>query len=187
MQPIEAFHHLGLLSLASLIVGIGYVLRRWGTQKVFSMSRHAGRQRHSALIFSTTLLLSIALTALFAFGWLVPRFLLPGVFTVMLAIGLICATVAAIVPDTGSGWQGKAHGVGAWTMAALLPFLVIVLLFAAGVGVLAKFFLAILLSYMILDWFLFIFVRWSRRYFLIFQASYVFCFYVALLVVAYLG
>jgi hypothetical protein len=186
MQPIEPFHHLGLLSLATIIVGLGYILRRWGKKSVLSLSSHAARQRPSRVIFAICLSLSIALFTLFTFGWLIPTYKLGVGYGFVLAASLACALVAALVPD-GGGRESQIHGVAAWTMAVGMLALVVGLLLAPGLGVFAKFFLAIITSYLVIDWILFLFVRWSRRYFLVFQASYVLCFYLAALVAAYFG
>ncbi len=186
MQSLEAFHHLGLLSLATIIVGLGYILRRWGRQSILSLSRHAARQRPSRVIFAICLSLSIALFALFAFGWLIPMYHLGALYGVVLAASLACAVIAALVPDSG-GRESQIHGIAAWTMAVGMLVLVVGLLLAPGTGVIARFFLVIITSYLVVDWMLFLFVRWSRRYFLVFQASYVLCFYVATLVAAYFG
>jgi hypothetical protein len=186
MHPIETFHHLGLLSLATIVVGLGYILRRWGRQSIFSLSRHAARQRPSRVIFAVCLSLSISLFALFAFGWLIPTYHLGVGYGFVLAASLACALVAALVPDSG-GQSSKIHGITAWTMAVGMLVLVVALLFAPSLSVFARFFLVIITSYLLIDWVLFLFVRWSRRYFLVFQASYVLCFYLAALVAAYLG
>jgi hypothetical protein len=130
--------------------------------------------------------LSIALFTLFTFGWLIPTYKLGVGYGFVLAASLACALVAALVPD-GGGRESQIHGVAAWTMAVGMLALVVGLLLAPGLGVFAKFFLAIITSYLVIDWILFLFVRWSRRYFLVFQASYVLCFYLAALVAAYFG
>jgi hypothetical protein len=106
-------------------------------------------------------------------------------FGAVMIAAAICALVAAVVPDSG-GTKSLVHGVAAWTMAVLMLVLVLTLLFTPAIGVVAKFVLAVLASYMVFDWFLFLFVKRSHKLFLIFQSTYVLCFYIAMLAVAYL-
>jgi len=183
MEAVEIFRFFGLLSFLTLAVGIGFIIRRWGKVSILSLSKHAARQQESRMIFAVSLTLSIVLFGLFGFGWLVPALQLGVGYGVLLGLALGCALVAGLVADAG-GWQGRVHGVTAWTMAVCMPLLIGGLLIAPRVGVAAKFFLAIILSYLVFDWVLFTFARWSRKFFLIFQASYVLCFYLAMLLVA---
>jgi hypothetical protein len=185
MQPVEAFHHLGLLSLVSVFAGLGYILKRWGKVSIMSLSSHAARQRHSYLVFASAITVSCVLFALFMFGWLIPTLGMPAWYSTLTAVALVCALIAAYVPDNG-GRNSTIHGIGAWTMAVSSLVLVAGLLFSSEVGVAAKFIASILLSYMVLDWILFLFVKWSHKFFLVFQSSYMVCFYVGMLVAAYL-
>lgn len=186
MESLDFFRHFILLAFLVAVGGLGYILHKWGRRAVLSLSSHAAQQRPSYKLFAATLIASGLLCATFVYGWLVPTFQLALGFEVIFGAALICALIAAVVPDAG-GAQSQVHGIGAWTMAVLMLVLVAALLLTPGIGVFAKFTLAVLASYMLLDWILFLFVRWSRRFFLIFQSSYVLCFYLALLVVGYLG
>lgn len=186
MEVIELLRHFSLLALVAILVGLGYILHRWGWRTVLSLSTHAAMQRPSYIIFATSLTVSGMLCAGFVYGWLAPTFELAMGFEVIFGLALLCALISAVVPDSG-GVNGKIHGVAAWSMAVLMLVLVVALLLTPGIGVIAKFLLAVLGSYMLLDWILFLFVRSTRRFFLIFQSSYVLCFYLALLVAGYLG
>lgn len=186
MESNEVFRHFSLLALLVAVGGLGYILHRWGKRAVLSLSSHAAQQRPSYKVFAATLIASGLLCAAFVYGWLVPTFQLAMGFEIIFGAALICAAIAAVVPDSG-GAQSKVHGAGAWTMAVLMLVLVVALLLTPGIGVFAKFALAVLASYMLLDWILFLFVKWTHRFFLIFQSTYVLCFYLSLLVVGYLG
>jgi hypothetical protein len=186
VDSMEFFRHFSLLALLVAVVGLSYIVNHWGKRAVLSLSSHAAMQWPSYKVFAATLIASGLLCATFVYGWLAPTFQLSMGFEVIFGAALVCALVAAIVPDSG-GTQSQIHGAGAWTMAVLMLVLVAALLLTPGIGVFAKFTLAVLASYMLLDWILFVFVKWSRRFFLIFQSTYVLCFYLALLVVGYLG
>ena len=183
---MEFFRHFSLLALLVAVAGLSYIIKRWGSRAVLSLSSHAAMQRPSYKVFAGTLIASGLLCATFVYGWLVPTFQLAMGFEVIFGAALICALIAAVVPDAG-GAQSRVHGLGAWTMAVLMLVLVTALLLTPDIGVAAKFMVAVLASYMLLDWILFLFVKWTRRFFLIFQSTYVLCFYLALLVVGYLG
>ena len=186
MESMDFFRHFSLLALLVAVAGLGDIINRWGKRAVLSLSSHAAMQRPSYKIFAATLIASSLLCATFVYGWLVPTFQLAMGFEIIFGAALVCAFIAAIVPD-GGGKQSQIHGAGAWTMAVLMLVLVAALLFTPGIGVMAKFLLAVLASYMLLDWILFLFVKWTHRFFLVFQSTYVLCFYLALLVVGYLG
>ena len=178
------FRHAALLSLLIIISGLSLVLRE-GRDHTRSLSSHAALKRPLSLLFAATLAAGALLFYLFAFEWLIPTLGLNTFFGTVMIAAAVCALVAAVVPDSG-GTKSIIHGIGAWTMAVLMLVLVIILLASPVVGVTAKFVLAVLASYMVLDWFLFVFVKRSHKLFLIFQSTYVLCFYIAMLAVAYL-
>jgi len=185
MQPNEPTHHLALLSLLIAAAGLSVILRRWGKDHGRSLSSHSGRQPASYWLFAGSLIASGALFSVFTFQWLMPTYNLGTWFGTIVIVAVICELVAALVPDNG-GWRSILHGTGAWTMAVFMLFIVVALLFIPHINVIAKFIMSLLLSYLVLDWFLFLFVKWSRKRFLIFQSTYILCFYLAILAVTYI-
>ncbi len=185
MHPNEIYHHFALLSLLIAAIGLSVILQKWGRHRALSLSSHAALQRPSYWTFAASLIISGVLFSLFTFQWLMPAYNLDTWFGVLAAVTVSCELLAALIPDS-AGWGSVLHGIAAWTMAVLMMFIVVALLFIPGVNVIAKFLVSLLLSYLVLDWFLFLFVKWSRRLFLVFQSTYVLCFYLAILAVAYI-
>jgi len=185
MQPNELAHHFALLSLLIAVAGLSYIIKKWGKHHNFSLSTHAAMQKPSYWLFASCLIASGVLFYLFTVLWLMPTYNLGLWFGVLTVITVVCELVAALIPDNG-GRRSLLHGTAAWLMAVLAMFIVVALLFVPGVSVIAKFILGVLLSYLVLDWFLFLFIKWSHKWFLVFQSSYILCFYLALLAVAYI-
>lgn len=185
MQPNELAHHFALLSLLIAAAGLSYIIKKWGKDHARSLSTHAGMQKPSYLLFASSLIVSGVLFFLFITEWLMPTYNLGAWFGVLTAATVACELIAALVPDNG-GYRSTVHGMGAWMMAVLAMFMVVALLFVPGVSVIAKFILGVLLSYLVLEWFLFLFIKWSHKWFLVFQSTYILCFYLAILAVAYI-
>ena len=99
MESMEFFRHFSLLALLVAVAGLGYIINRWGKRAVLSLSSHAAMQRPSYKIFAATLIASSLLCATFVYGWLVPMFQLAMGFEIIIGAALVCAFIAAIVPD----------------------------------------------------------------------------------------
>ena len=185
MHADPTFHHIGLVSCGIILLSLGLMLRTWGSDQMISLSGHAARQRYSYSLFATALTTGGGLFYVFALRWLVPTLHLSAAFSVVLALATGCELLAAFVPDSG-GMRSLIHRWGAWTMAVLMLVLVGLLFAAPRVVGGAKLAAGVLGTCMLLDFYLFLFVKRSRRYFLIFQSSYIVSFYVAILSVTYL-
>lgn len=165
MEPVWTFHNLGLLSLIIILLSLGLMLKVGGTDVRNSLSGHAAIQRRSYAVFVAALAGGGILFYLFAVRWLEPTLHLALPFNVILVLTVVCELTAAFIPDSG-GKKSLVHRTFAWSMA--------------------KGAITILLAYMVLDWCLFLFVKSSHRFFLVFQSTYVLSFYLATLATTYI-
>lgn len=184
MQPVASFRDFGVISLAILLCSLGLMLKTGGIDIKYSLSMHGAAKRASYAIFAAALVMGGVLFYLFATKWLKPTFGLGLLFNVLLAVAIVCELLAAIVPDS-VGVKRRVHRISAWTMAyCMLPLTLLLLLSPLATG--AKILVGVLLAYMLFGLWLFWFVKAARRYFLIFQSTYVLSFYLATLVAAYI-
>lgn len=179
------FRHFALLSFLFAGLGVGIILRAFGHNRSLSISSHAAKQRISYWLFLASLCLATLCFYLFTFFWLVPELDVSGVSVVLIILALGLLVVAAIIPDSG-GRKSLWHGTAAWAMAFFLVCITISLLLLAELSAWAYVVVLLATLYMIADWFIFLFIKQSRKHFLIFQASYIVTFYGAILAVAYL-
>lgn len=184
-QAVEGFHHLGLVSMAIILLSLGFMLRKGGADIKQSLSGHAAIQRWSYALFAGGLLLGGALFYAFATKWLAPTLQLNGWFSAVLAFALICELVTAVVPDSG-GRKSFIHRTFAWSMAVGMQIFVLLLWLAPAISSGAKIVVTALLVYMLVDWCLFLFVKASHRHFLVFQGTYILSFYLATLAATYI-
>ncbi len=163
---------------------LGFILRTWGSNRGRSLSGHGAQHRRSYLLFAAGLLLGGALFYTFAVRWLAPSLGLGTIFNTVIGFSIVCELVTALMPDNG-GRNSFIHRTAAWTMAVCMFALVVILFCAPAVHGLAQVLLLVCTAYLMFDWVMFLFVKWSRPYFLIFQSSYIACFYAAILVATY--
>ncbi len=184
MPPNELFHHFGLVAFALILVVMSVTLHVWGKDHATSLSGHAAKQRPSYLLFLSGLTTAGILFYLFGSHWLAPELRLNAVFAVLLATATILELVTALVPDAG-GIKSTIHRVAAWSMAVSMGVLGVLVTVAPGISGIAQVICTLLVSYMGFTIFLFLFVPKTRAHFLIYQGSYVLCFFAVMLVAAY--
>lgn len=184
MQPNEFFHHFGLVAFGLILLVMTVTLRVWGKDHALSLSGHAAKQRPSYMIFLSGLIAAGVLFYLFGSRWLAPTLGLNAAFSVFLAAATILELVTAIVPDAG-GVKSTIHRFAAWSMAVSMGVLGILIAAAPGISGLAQIICTVLVTYMGFTIFLFLFVPKTRAHFLVYQSSYVLCFFVVMLVAAY--
>lgn len=174
-MPTDFFRHGILISLLLALLGVGWILRAYGHDTTHSLSLHAAKQRFSYFVFLASLILSACAFYLFSYYWLVPHFALDMQFTVVVFITIGLIVITAIMPDSG-GVKSFIHALAAWTMAVSLLVILVLLAFSGLPTLLAQIIIWTAISYMLIDWTLFLFVKRSKRYFLIFQGTYVLSF-----------
>lgn len=179
------FRHFALLSFIFAGLGVGVILRTFGHNRSLSISSHAAKQRVSYWLFLVSLCLATLCFYLFTFFWLVPEVGASGISVVFIILALGLLVMAAVIPDSG-GRKSLWHGIAAWSMAFFLVCITISLLPLAKLSTGAYAVVLLATLYMITDWFIFLFIKQSRKHFLIFQASYIVAFYGAMFAVAYL-
>jgi|GEM_PF-3280210 len=182
---IPSLHHAGLASFIIIVVSLGTMLKLWGGDRTRSLSNHGANHKQSYFLFMTALVVAGLLFCGFFLWWLAPTLGLAPWCDVVVLCTVICELVAAFVPDNG-GRNSLIHKIGAWTMAVGMLVLSILLYKAPHITHAAQVVLVVLIGYMLINWCLFLFVRPSRRYFLIFQSAYVLSFYATVLATTYI-
>ncbi len=185
MQPNELFHHFGILAFALILVVMTVTLKVWGKDHAQSLSGHAAKQRPSYLLFLSGLTAAGVLFYLFGSQWLAPVLGLSASFALLLIVATILELVTALVPDSG-GAKSTVHRLAAWSMAVSMGILGILVVSAPAISGLAQIICTVLVGYMAFAFCLFLFVPKTRAHFLIYQSSYVLCFFIVMLVAAYM-
>lgn len=185
MEPNHLFHHFGLMAFGLILLVMAVTLKKWGKDHALSLSGHAARQRPSYLVFLGGLLAAGVLFYGFGSQWLAPTLGLDAAFAIVLAAATVLELITAIVPDI-AGVKSNIHRIAAWSMAVCMGVLGILVAFAPGLSALARTICIILVGYMGFALLLFLFVKRSRAYFLLFQGSYVLSFFAVMLVATYL-
>lgn len=186
-MPDENLKHLGAASIVVAFAALLFIVRRWslGTHAT-SISKHAGAQRTSYLLFGSVLTFVGAAFYLFLWRWFGPAIGAAWPYYLILALAGIFQLLTAWLPDDGSGkGLAKAHRLVAFSMAAMMMLLVGCVALAPNVGVIARTLSVLVLTLMVILWYLFSFVKSTHRHFLVYQSVYIVSFYVVILLATY--
>ncbi|HEX7963620.1 MAG TPA: hypothetical protein VF466_03435 [Candidatus Saccharimonadales bacterium] len=186
-MPHEHLKFLGLLSVAVAVAAGAVLLRTWPKGKGFSISEHAGAQRRSYYLFLTVLIGDGFLFFLFMWRWFVPALRLPLGYMLLVLVGYLLQVATAVIPHRGDhGRLARLHGLVAFSMAGIMAVLTGLLALTSHVSAFGRMVAAATFGFMTLFWYLFVFVKSTRRHFLVYQAAYIASFYVCILAVSYL-
>lgn len=175
---------LGLLAGFLIAASMVFILTRWPRHHHRSVSMHVADRRSTFLLFGIASTLSIGFLYIFMANWLMPALHLPVVFHVVLVAALIAELAAAWIPCL-PGKQEYWHNLAAYTMAMLLPILLLFILFSPVTAVVLKFFTAVAIGWMLVMMvLLFVSPRIKRRY-LVLQLIYIWLFYAIIMVAAF--
>ena len=171
--------------VVSWIAGV-YLVSKWRGTRAMSISQHAASASGASKFFAGTLILAGFAFYYWQMTWFASELQLSGAFQLLLTASFIGQVVAAVVPDT-QGWNRKIHRVAAYAMAVLYVPISYLILTSQNFSLFTTALCVICISYMVLAWFLFFFVKKSVNYYLIFQSLYIVCFQLVILTTAYVS
>lgn len=179
------FAALGLLLTAVTWIAGAYLVRTWrGTYKM-SISQHAASARGASKIFTVTLVLIGGVFYIWLVGWFVPHLELGSVSVALLSVTVTLQFISGLIPDS-YGWRKIVHRATAYTMAGLYIPLTYLIVSSDQLTAAAQYVSAVCITYMAVATFLFIFAKWAKNYYLIFQSFYIVAFQLIILSAAYL-
>jgi len=187
-MPDETLKPLGVISITLAVAALAFIVWRWskGTT-ASSISSHAGSKRTSYLLFGSVLTFVGATFYLFLWRWFGPAIGAGWPFYVILALAGVFQLLTAWIPDDGKGGRmATAHSSVAFNMARMMMLLVGLVAVAPHISDLARIVSVLTFIAMGVFWYLFYFVKSTRRHFLVYQSSYIVSFYVVVLLATYL-
>jgi hypothetical protein len=186
-MPDESFKVLGPIAIAIAVLTAWVLLKTWPQGKHASISQHAGAQTKTFWVFMVVMTLDNLLLLVFIWKWFVPAIGLRPGFAAIFTLGFLLQATAALIPDRGDGSRAsKNHALAAFSMAGVMPLLTLWLALSPHVGTLPRLLSALGTAWMFFSFYLFLFVRRSRKHFLIFQTIFIATFYACILATTYL-
>ncbi len=182
MQLLRLF---GILSVLLTWTSIGFILYVTERNLGRSVSHHAAVTARNHVIFGLIMTASLIFMFLFMYGWFIPYFQLPTIFSIIVGVALILELATTWVPLT-TGWKYIFHQTSSYGAAILIPFLLFITLFSPKTSHIAAYVNITSLAVMVFLLYLFVFVKSARLRYLIYQNTYVAAFHVAILATAYM-
>src|SRR5438309_2128314 len=89
LQPIAAYKPVGAISVALLVCGLAFLLRKWPQGKHMTFSQHAAQHRSAIIYYFLFFTLLLPLLLLFFIGWFAPTFHLSPLFSIFIIIATL--------------------------------------------------------------------------------------------------
>jgi hypothetical protein len=185
MNLIPEAQHLILFAIAVIGGAAAYVLAHTPIDRSLSVSLHVAQARRSIWLFAAASVVSAIALAVFMFGWFIPALEMPLLFTLLLGAALICQLLSAFIPHV-TGWKGRAHELLAYSMAYVLPVILVFLLFTPKLSATPKVMIGLLIVWMVSAVIRVQVQPASKQKFLLYQTAYLICFWMALLIATYI-
>lgn len=188
MEPLWYTGGLGLVAIILMCVSAFLIVRKNGLKHELTMSQHAALNEQTFLQFAIVSTIANVLFFLFVNEWMIPYYGLPKLFFYTFILGMTCQLAAAWVPTKGDNLFSRVHDFFAYTMAYLMPILLLQLVIAPTVPLAGR---TVALIGATLEILLILFFwtkrQWVGRRFFILQSTYIVLFYISMLSVAYLS
>jgi hypothetical protein len=187
MNAAQVYQTLGVLAIIFSWIAGFCLVRKWPSSQAKSLSLHAAAHRRAYLLFGVTLTCCGLVFYIFALDWLIPNYDLSLVFKFLITVCLACQLIIAWVPDSDLPTTPqlvryrKIHRIAAYSLAALLPFLLALILLSPHVSKTAQMIIILALTGMVTFAYMYRFLKSSLRYYLYFQSAYLACFHAAIL------
>jgi len=177
--------HLGLLTLALLIIGLWFVVTKWPGGMHMTFSQHAAKNRSSKIFYALLFLITLPLLMLFFSAWLVPEKNLPASFLWFAWVAIAFQIVCTWVPEEG-GTKTIVHRILTGISGiALLP-LVAIISISPGISTFAR--TVAIIALLVMTALLGIALRNQKQYkrALLLQIGYYAAFFLAIVAATYL-
>lgn len=119
---------LGIFSILFLALGCFFMLYHWPLERNKTLSQHAARIKVSIIYFAAIYVIFLSIFSVFMFGWFIPTYNLPIIFSVFTGVGILAQVVAILVPET-QGIPKYIHIAAATVMTFMALLLSILLAF----------------------------------------------------------
>ena len=180
------FAWLGLIITLLVWSGLGWLLGRWHSHELGSISAHGSRTGGAARLFRLILVGSGLVYYWWLIGWYAPHLHLPPLFSVLLSVLVAYQIVTGLVNEP-AGRRHDIHVYAAQTMALLYIPLAVLILEARSVSTVARIIGALLLAYMINSYVVVEVMKRLKATHLIWQLLYIVAFQLLILTSAYLS
>ena len=174
--------YLGIVAIALLVTGLVFLIRKWPKDIHHTFSQHAAANRTSTIYYATLFAVILPILAIFFFSWFVPVHNVPSVFSILVALSLVCQLACTLVPEVGK--YVKTHQALAGISGLLLLPALLMCIFASNIGMIDRAIIVICCATMTLV--LLLVVSKRTRYALILQAMYFTAFFAPILVISYI-
>jgi len=186
MEVISGYKIFGLLAFLLIAAAAALVLYKSEIDLTKSISKHAALGRRGFIVFAIASTVAIFLFYLFMYYYFVPTFKLPAAFEYVLVLGLGLQLAAAWIPDyNDKQLSSRVHGMAAYSMAALMPVLLVCIARSPEVSFIMQVICWIVPGIMITYSVGYVLIKNLKRHYLVHQSLYILLFYLAILLVTY--
>jgi hypothetical protein len=177
--------YLGLLMVLISWAAGGYLLTKWRSKELRTISTHASSAKPALWLFASVLVVGGGIFYAWLAFWLAPRLGLGAVYQVLVGLTYLSQAATALVPDT-PGRNHEIHHFVAYTMATLFLPLAWWAVAAPKTSLAAQIIGVTGGSYMTLSFLVVIILGRYHQQFLKFQISYIATLQLVVLAAAYL-
>lgn len=185
LMPInDNYKYIGVLASFLTWLAIAIVLWRQPRVPSNSISKHVAADRRGWLIFAPLATLALVLFYIFMVNWFIPKLDLSPTYEVLVTLVILLEFITTWIPDT-SGWKQRVHHYTAYTAAAILPFLTLIITRSPFITTTARILTYACLVVALGIFALYLTVKTTREKHLIYQSIFFACFYIPVLVVIF--
>jgi hypothetical protein len=182
MDSIFSEKHFGIISIAILLMGLLFLIKKWPKSIHHTFSQHATTSKASIIYYISLFTITLPLLAIFLLVWFVPMFNVPMVFIIFISLSLICQYACTFVPEIGANI--KNHQLLAGISGLLLLPSLVVLLYIPGLDFMDK--IITLISIVIMIGIVLRVIDHKSKYALLLQSVYFIAFFTPIIVIAYI-
>lgn len=180
----EMLRHFAVLAVIVFWSASIYMIRRWRGSKAITFSNHAASEKGAYYLFAIAVSLETILYAFFLYGWFIPKYSLPILFSILAALTLIGHLISGLVPET-KGWARKIHyNVALGVVWLFIPTTWIIAL-SEKIPTAGRIAALLAVLTMVILWIILFTVKSSRKNSLIFQSLYIATLPVVLIICTY--
>lgn len=173
--------YLGIISITWLTLSLVVMFLLWPPELSKTLSQNAARRRSSIIYYGIIFAIFLVPFTFYILGWFAPQLGLGVVFSVVYLFGLLGQVIALIIPET-TGIKVSIHRIAAFAMTLSLMALTGLLALSPQVGGLRHWLSVLVFAWMAFSWVVFIFVKRTHKYSLVFQLLYSYLFLILLII-----
>lgn len=182
MDALFSEKYFGIISIAILLIGLLFLVKKWPKDLQHTYSQHAAVNKASVIYYICLFTIALPMLAVFLFDWLVPTFNVSVLFIILISFSLICQYACTLVPEIGANVKNH-HILAGISGFLLLPGLV-TLLYAPGVDFSDK--VITVVSIIIMIGIILRVASRKSKYALLLQSGYFIAFFTPIVAIAYI-